>query len=193
MRGMNESSIIAEVQRGGVDEFGVLYDAYFDRIYNYIFYRTRDKATAEDLVSATFLKAVANIGRFEEGKGNFSSWLYRIARNTLFDHYRSKKNASSIEDVQDFLFSDEHIESETADRELIRTIKDLFGHLTADQREIVTMRIWDDLSYAEIATITGKTEASCKVAFSRAIAKLRGLASLAIVLCMLFIKYPHIS
>ena len=191
MRGMNESSIIAEVQRGGTDEFGLLYDAYFDRIYSYIFYRTRDKALTEDLVSATFLKAVANIGRFKEDKGNFSAWLYRIARNTLFDHYRSKKNASSIEDVQDFLFSDERIENETADRELIRTVKDLFGHLTPEQREIVTMRIWDDLSYAEIASITGKTESACKVTFSRAIAKLRGLAPLAIVLCILFAKYPH--
>lgn len=188
---MDESSIIAEIQAGNTDTFGVLYDAYFDKIYNYIFFRTRDKAVAEDLVSATFFKAIGNLGRFDGSKGNFSSWLYRIARNTLFDHYRSKKNSSPIEDFEDIIFSDEHIERETADRELVRGIKELFAQLSLEQREIITMRIWDELSYAEIADITGKSAENCKVTFHRAIVKLRELAPMAVILSLFFMQYPR--
>jgi RNA polymerase sigma-70 factor (ECF subfamily) len=182
---MYERTIIAQVKAGDAEVFGVLYDAYAEKIYNYLFYRTRDKETAEDLTSTTFFKAINGLDGFDEEKGNFSAWLYRIARNSLFDHYRTKKVTSSIEAAEE-ISDGSDIEASAMSRELSGKVKELLETLSDDQREIVTMRIWDELSYKEIAEVTGKKEATCKVAFHRAMAKLKEVAPLAATLLVLF-------
>lgn len=182
---MQESEILARIVAGDTDQFGLLYDAYAEKIYRYIFYRTHDREVAEDLTSATFLKAIKNVQRFDVSKGNFSSWIYRIARNTLFDHFRTNRGSDPIEAAED-VADDTNIEREATNRELIRKVQASFGALSDDQREIVTMRVWDDLSYAEIAKVLGKSEASCKVAFYRAMVKIKQAAPLAMALMILF-------
>ncbi len=171
---MNDAEIIAQVQAGDTDRFGVLYDAYFPRIYAYLFYRTHDRAVAEDLVSATFFKAIEGIHTFTSRKGTFSAWLYRIARNTLYDHSRRRANAKNLplEDAERTPGSGD-VEKEVADRDLLRKVSAVLGTLSPVQREVVVLRAWDGLSYKEIAEILDKSEASCKVAFSRAAGNFR--------------------
>ena len=182
---MEESEILKKIIAGDTDQFGLLYDAYADRIYKYLFYRTHDQEVAQDLTSTTFFKAIQSVQKFDTTKGNFSSWIYRIARNTLFDHYRTKKQTDPIE-YAETIANDSNIEEETMDRELVRKVKESFSQLNENQQEIITMRIWDELSYAEIAKILGKSEASCKVAFHRATLKLKEIAPIAIIFLMLF-------
>ena len=107
----DESQIIARIKNGELNQFGTLYDLYIKKIYNFVYYKTMHKETAEDLTSQTFFKALDNIQRFDETKGSFSSWLYRIARNTVIDYYRTKKTENNIEDVWD-LSGDENIQSD---------------------------------------------------------------------------------
>lgn len=182
---MQESEILAQIIAGDTDQFGLLYDAYADRIYRYLFYRTHNREITEDLMSATFFKAIRSIRKFDIKKGNFSSWLYRIARNTLFDHYRSKKITEPIESAEHIADS-ENVEENTIDRELLRNVKESFAKLSEKQQEIITLRVWDELSYAEIGKMLGKSESSCKVAFYRATIKLKEIAPLAIVFFILF-------
>lgn len=171
---MNDAEIIAAIQAGDTDKFGLLYDAYFQRIFAYIFYRTRDRVVAEDLVSTAFFKAVKGIGRFDSRKGTFSAWLYRIARNTLYDHSRRKTNVVPIEYAENVSSKDDP-DKAVADRKLIEEVRAMVADLPSEQREIVSMRAWDGLSYAEIADILGKSEGSCKMAFHRASMKFRTL------------------
>jgi len=182
---MQERTIIAQVKAGDAEGFGVLYDAYFEKIYNYLFYRTHDRGTTEDLTSTTFFKAINGLDGFDERKGNFSAWLYRIARNSLYDHFRTNKITSSIDEMEEVPDGSD-VEAATIDREFSDNVKKLLETLNPDQREVVTMRIWDDLSYKEIAEAMGKSEASCKVAFHRAMAKLKKIAPIAILLLVLF-------
>ena len=170
---MDEIAIFGEINAGNTERFGVLYDAYFQKIYNYIFYRTRHRETAEDLVSATFLKAVKHLGGFDARKGNFSAWIYRIARNTLYDHYRGAKIVESLEDHEEEIAGPTNIEKEVLSKQLVDLVKSNFKILSRDQREVISMRIWDQLAYAEIAEILGKSEASCKTIFHRGITKLK--------------------
>ena len=72
------------------------------------------------------------------------------------------------------------------DREMVVKVKESFTKLSAAQQEIITMRVWDELSYKEIAKILGKSEASCKVTFYRATLKLKEIAPLAVALFILF-------
>jgi RNA polymerase sigma-70 factor (ECF subfamily) len=184
---MQESEILSEIIAGDTERFGLLYDAYAERIYNYHFYRIRDRATAEDLTSVTFFKAIKHIQSFDIRKGNFSSWLYRIARNTLIDHTKSTKQTSPIESAE-HIGDGIDLEHEAINKELARKVRESFTQLSPEQRDVVTMRIWDDLSYPEIAAILGKSEGGCKMAFHRAIGKLKDAAPLALALIILFKK-----
>ena len=178
---MQETEILARIAAGDTEQFGLLYDAYAERIYRYLFYRIHNRAVAEDLASTTFFKAVRGLKSFNAEKGNFSAWIYRIARNTLLDHVRNERRSEPIETAEEIADPAESVENDLMDRELVGKVKESFAKLSADQREIITLRVWDELSYAEIAKVLGKSEASCKMAFYRATVKLRELAPLAVI------------
>ncbi len=177
---------IRDVQAGKTEAFGVLYDAFAKPIYNFVYYKTHHKETAEDLVSQIFMKALSSIRSYNSDKGPFSAWLYQIARNQVIDHYRAVKPAFDIEDAWD-IGDNSNIERDFDVREQLATVQTYLRTLSAEQRDIVIMRVWQEMSYAEIAASLGKTEASCKMMFSRTIAKLREeIPVAALALLMLF-------
>jgi len=170
-----ESMIIAEIKAGHTEKFGLLYDEYFKKIYNYFFYRLHNKQVTEDLVSTTFLKAIKHFDSFNHKKGDFSVWLYRIARNTLFDYYRTAKNTEKLVENK-IIISPEDFQKEVFNKELAGQVENFLNHLTEKQREVILMRIWDGLSYSEISEVIGKSEAGSKMIFYRAIEKLKSVA-----------------
>ncbi|MDD5071297.1 MAG: RNA polymerase sigma factor [Patescibacteria group bacterium] len=181
---INEEKIIIKCQAGDLADFGCLYDKYIKKIYDFVYYKTLHKETAEDLTSKTFFKALENINNYSSTKGSFSSWLYKIARNTVIDNYRTEKKTIDITEIWD-LKSDEDIEKDAGNRQQLEEIKKYLDKLKPEQKEIVIMRIWDGLSYREIAAITGKSEAGCKMMFSRTIAILRKEMPLALFILLL--------
>lgn len=171
---------------GDANAFGVLYDRYAARIYRFIYYKTFSKEVAEDLTSEVFLKAFEKIGSYTETKGTFSAWLYRIARNAVIDHYRTRKTAVPIDDLFD-LGTDDRTAASLDAAASLKKVTEYLSTLTARQREIITLRIWEERSYREIADIVGGSEDSVKMMFSRSIRELRtNCGPFAIVfLCML--------
>jgi RNA polymerase sigma-70 factor (ECF subfamily) len=168
----DDQQYVKRCQKGETEAFGVLYDRYLDPIYRFIYYKTFAKETAEDLTSDTFHKALKKINSFDAEKGNFSSWLYRIARNSVIDYYRTNKSALPLDDVFD-VGVDERT-SETLDAiSQLEKVTAYLQTLNAKQREIITLRIWEDRSYKEIAELVGGSEDSVKMAFSRSIRDLR--------------------
>jgi RNA polymerase sigma factor (sigma-70 family) len=169
---MDDLRRVAAVKSGDTTQFGPLYDEYSDKIYKFIYYRTHHKQTAEDLTSTTFVKALERIRQYDESKGAFSTWLYQIARNAIIDHYRTQKPEQDIQTVWD-LSDGTDIERDVQNLEQIKQVKEKLSMLTPEQRDIIIMRLWDDMPYAQIATVTGKSEGACKMAFSRGIKALR--------------------
>jgi RNA polymerase sigma-70 factor, ECF subfamily len=169
-----EKELVKKFRRGDTQAFGVLYDQYVKRIYNFIFYKTFSKETAEDLTSQTFYKALKNITSFDEARA-FSSWLYTIAYNSVIDHYRRSRNTVDIDDVWD-LTDDTDIVKETETKLEFTKVEKYLRELASHERDIIMLRIWQELTYKEVAEITGKSEASCKMVYSRAIRKLRDAA-----------------
>jgi len=152
--------------------FEAQYDAHVRKIYKYVYYRTQHRETAEDLTSQIFLKAFDKLGGFDESRGTFSAWIYGIARNALTDHYRASRDEIDIDDVWD-LRSDADVVRDAEARERVEKLRPYLQALPKDQRELLFLRLWDGLSYKEIAALTGRSEDACKMAFSRTIARLR--------------------
>jgi len=170
---MDDDQQIAErCAHGENDAFGILYDRYIGKIYRFVYYKTFVKETAEDITSDVFHKAFGRIHSFNGSKGTFSAWLYRIARNSVIDHYRTQKKDIPIEDVFDLSIENRTVEEHDAITTLAQ-VEEYMKTLPSRQREIITLRLWEELSYKEIATILGGTEDGAKMAFSRAIRDLR--------------------
>ena len=180
-----ERQAIQQCQNGDVEAFGVLYDRYIKKIYDFVYYKTMHKETAEDLVSIVFTKALEKINTFRIQEGYFSAWLYRIARNTVIDHYRTLKKEKDIDDVWD-LSSNEDIERDAHNRMQLEKVDKYLHTLSADQRDIIIMRLWQDMAHAEIAEVLGKNESAVKVAYSRAMRDLRKNVDMLILLLAFF-------
>lgn len=182
----NEHDVTAASQ-GDRQAFGRLYDAYVQDIYNFIYYKTHHVETAQDLTSQTFMKALRSMGRFDAQRAAFRTWLYSIARNAVIDHYRRARPTSNIEDAFD-IASDADIERDAHVAQLMQKVQPLLAGLSAEQREIVLLRLWQGKSYREIADIIGKTEGACKVMFSRTMRHLqKAMPSLTLLFISLFL------
>ena len=174
-----ESAAISACQAGNLKEFGVLYDRYVKKIYDFIYYKTWHRETAEDLTSQVFFKALEHIKSYDENKGNFSSWVYRIARNAVIDHYRTKKTETNIDDAWG-LHDDTNIERDIDTAEKLAKVKTYLEQFKPQQREVVILRLWENMSYQEIADATGLSVANCKMTVSRVLSKLRQDMALAV-------------
>lgn len=169
---METSALIRAFKAGNREAFGGIYDAYAERIFRFHFSRTTNRELAEDMTSETFRKALEHLADFSEGKGSFTSWLYRIARNTLIDHWRTAKAEDPLEEALEIGASVDMAGAVDA-KEQLNQVKVYLTKLSDDERQVVLLRVWDGLSYAEIAEAMDRTEGSAKMLFSRTVKKMK--------------------
>ena len=170
----DEARIIRRAQSGEREAFGILHDQNRQAIFNYIYYRVGDQATADDLTAEVFLRMVEKIDRYHDRGKPFVAWLYTIARNLLTDHYRQNGNGKNILPLDDGFETDEanpliDTENQLAAECLQRALR----FLTDDQRQVIIGKFIEDRSNAEVASILGKTEGAVKSMQHRALAALR--------------------
>lgn len=186
----SDADLVLSFKNGNREAFDALYIRHLKGIFAFVFYRVMDKMTAEDLTSQTFIKALEHIHGYNPQKGAFSTWLYRIARNTVHDHFRTTRPTDNIDDVWD-LKADENPFLDASSSLDARHVRDVLSTLPKDKRDLVIMRLWDGLSYKEIADLTGKSEDSCKMAFSRTMSDLRAQMSTSAFLLFLLLSHMH--
>ncbi len=167
----NEKDLIARCQNGETAFFGALYDRYVRIIYSFIYYKTFQKEVAEDLTSETFFKALSYIHTVDPHR-SFQSWLYKIAQNCVIDHFRRERKTEHVDDVWD-IADDTNLEIDANVSLQIGALRQELSQLSRVQRDIIIMRVWQELPYREIAEIVGKSEASCKMNYSRAVKHLK--------------------
>ena len=125
--------------QGDNEAFDVLLSRYKDRLYSYINYIVRNDDVAEDIFQETFVKAIITIrqNKYHES-GKFYAWLTRIAHNLIIDFFRVE-NANTV-------VSNDEVEYD---------VRNLMNHLPESQRDVVYMRYYKELSFKEIAELTG--------------------------------------
>ncbi len=171
-----ELDLIRAAVGGDSSAFGALYDRYHAMIYRFVMIKVGRREEAEDITHQVFLSAWQNVHTYKHKGYPFSSWLYRIARNQVIDHYRSRKGKSdvSIEKADPELFGVEtdYIGNLSAKIELER-VRSAVGRLKPDYQDVIILRFVEDMSLKESAVALGKSEGAVKLLQHRAIRELK--------------------
>lgn len=185
---LQELELIALCREWKLENFSELYDRYFNKIYNFIYLKVYSREEAEDLTSEVFFKALNKIETFNpETWTSFQAWIYRIAHNRVVDHYRTKKESTSIEEIIDFKASKEDIPEELFNKMKLEEVVKFMDSLKKEHKDVLIMRIWDNLSYREIAEITGLSESNCKKIVSRNLVKINEAVVYSLLLFLIII------
>jgi RNA polymerase sigma-70 factor (ECF subfamily) len=156
--------------------FGPLYRKYAAAIYRYALRLLRSPAMAEDATSATFMRALSALPRFDPESGTFRAWLFAIAHNAIVDQIRDRdrRQAQPLETVEEIESALPSPESSAIDRELARTVDAALAHMTTEQRSVVELRL-AGLTGPEIAAVLSITHGAVRAAQRRALLRLREL------------------
>lgn len=151
---MREILLAGQASRGSREALEKLIRLYYDKIYNYIFYRVTDGGIAEELTQEVFLKLSKSIGNYVP-TASFSAFIYRIAHNTLVDHYRiTKRKAEFTEEITDELKEKLAAPQNLISQAEIRLdVRSLLYSLTPEQRECIILYYMQGLSYREISEV----------------------------------------
>jgi RNA polymerase sigma factor (sigma-70 family) len=175
---VQDKELVTQFQYGDFSAFWLLYERYIDAIYAFVYRKTSEKEIAEDLTSEIWIKVMKKLATYNEQEGaSFKSWLYTVAGNTVIDYYRTKKEVIDVEEIAEIGFSEDFAKN-FDDKEKLAEVQAFLWTLKPIEREVIILRVWDDLSYKEIAEITGKTQDNCKQIYKRSLEKIHGNISL---------------
>ena len=160
---LSDEELVVLYSEGNNKAFDILLTRYKNRIYSYIIYTDKDNDLTEDIFQETFVKVITTIkqGRYIEA-GKFSSWVTRIAHNLIIDHYRQERNenlVSNDDSEEKDIFnrkelSEGTIEDSLITRQIHADIRRLVAALPDNQREVLIMRYYKNMSFKEIADAT---------------------------------------
>jgi RNA polymerase sigma-70 factor (ECF subfamily) len=158
---LNDNELIQLFQAGNTRAFDALIDRHQERIYNAILFMVKDSYLAEDLIQDIFIKIIHNLklNKYND-EGKFLPWALRIAHNFCVDHFRKVKRTPTIKtsDDQDLFevikHSDHPADYKMTRSQTHRNIQELVDLLPEEQREIIVLRHYANLSFKEIAQMT---------------------------------------
>src|SRR5574344_257932 len=159
----NDDELVNLYSKGNSRAFDVLLYRYKDKLFSYICFIVRNRDLADDIFQETFVKAIVTLQKGGySGSGKFGAWLTRIAHNLMIDYFRQTKNENLISNddseldlFNDSSLSESNIEDEMICSQTLEDIRRLVNQLPENQREVVFMRYYQDLSFKEISDITG--------------------------------------
>lgn len=156
--------LLVKLYSDGVNEaFDTLLERYKDRLYSYIYNIVRNEDMTDDIFQETFVKVIVRIkqNKYVES-GKFYSWLSTIAHNLIIDYFRTEQNERVVsnDDYEYDLFNSaavlqNSIESDIVAEQTLEDVKKLLECLPENQKEVVKMRFYQDMSFKEISDITG--------------------------------------
>ena len=164
---MNDLQLVEKCQNGDLKYFGELYDRYIDKIYKFVYIKTNSIEIAEDITSEVFYSAINRISTLSINENSsFKSWIYKIAFNKVKDFYKTKKEEIPLDDFF-WIRLEEDVAENIDNKDKVQKVFNFLWTLKEVEREIIILRIWEDLNYKEISNITWKSVDNCKKIVSR--------------------------
>ncbi|MBR5913195.1 MAG: sigma-70 family RNA polymerase sigma factor [Selenomonadaceae bacterium] len=162
--------------RGDEEAFTEMYRHFFPRVYNFIYARMKDVDAADDVVSTTFMKVYENLDRYNPTKAAFSTWLFRIASNSMVDYFRRTQNCVEVEWDETFdppAPEYQAPEAQALDKEGKAEILKALDKLNERERRIVELKYFSDMGNKEIAEVLEISANNVGVVLHGALKKLR--------------------
>ncbi len=158
---LSDAALVSQYQSGNDEALETLIARYKDRIYTAIFILVKDHYLAEDIFQESFLKMIRTIkaGRYSE-QGKFLPWALRVAHNLCMDHFRRVRQQTSVttadgrEIIELLPLAHTNGAERMEERQTHQSVRSLVEQLPEEQREVVSLRIYGELSFKEIAAIT---------------------------------------
>ena len=170
-------SLVQRVQDGDAEAFGLIYDAYLDVVFRYVYFRIHDKHLAEDFASETFVRALRRIDSVSFQGRDIGAWLITIARNIIRDHLKSSRYKLEVTsaDMRDADRATDGPEDEVLSglthAELLSCVK----QLNSEQQECIVLRFLQGLSVSETALAMDRNDGAIKALQHRAVRRLAKL------------------
>lgn len=142
-----------------MEDINKLYNMYAKDIYKFIISISLNHEVAEDIMQSTFLSAIKSIHTFK-GHSSVKTWLFGIAKNEYYSYLRKNPRNLKLEDINEIHYIQEN-------KELYMSIMKKIQQLKEPQKQIVILRIINDMSFKEIGAVVGKSENYCRVNFFR--------------------------
>lgn len=162
--------LIAEAQENPA-AFTPLYDRYVQPVYRYLYSRMGDVHAAEDVTSQTFIAAYEALPKYRE-QGQFSAWLFRIARSKMNDHFRRNRREVGLEAAGELIEREDSLGTLIRAEELSQ-IRFLIKKLSEEEQDLIRLRYVAELSFVEIANLLGKREDAVKKSIYRLLERLK--------------------
>jgi RNA polymerase sigma-70 factor (ECF subfamily) len=171
-----DEAALVEQAKTDAEAFGLLYERYVDKIYNYVYYRTGNHHDAEDLTAKVFYQAMNHLPRYVQRGAPFSSWLYRIAHNLVANWYRdrSRRKLVPLEPLAAVHPREEPGPLEQVARgerreELLEAVR----RLPEDRQRLLVLKFVERLPNAQIGRLMGRSEGAIKSLYHRTLIALR--------------------
>jgi RNA polymerase sigma-70 factor, ECF subfamily len=157
-----DALLVKNYVEGDENALTILINRHQSKIFGFIYSKISDRDISNDIFQDTFIKVIKTLkSRSYNEEGKFLPWVMRIAHNLIIDHFRKNKKMPMHRETEEFsIFSIMTDESLTIENQIIKDqveidIKKLIEELPADQKEVLVMRMYQDMSFKEISEITG--------------------------------------
>jgi len=168
---ISDSVLVSDYIKGNEKSLETLIVRHKQRIFSFVFSKVLDREIAEDIFQDTFIKVINTLkrGKYNE-EGKFLPWVMRIAHNLVIDHFRRNKRIPTFKNTDEFdiftVISDEvlNVEKQLIKDQILDDIRGLIVELPEDQKEVLIMRMYKDMSFKEIAE---NTDVSINTALGR--------------------------
>ncbi|AUC81312.1 RNA polymerase sigma factor [Lacinutrix sp. Bg11-31] len=159
---ISDATLVSSYMKGDESSLEVLIKRHKQRIYSFIYSKVYDRDVAEDVFQDTFIKVIRTLklGKYNE-EGKFLPWVMRISHNLVIDHFRKSNRMPKFQNSGDFsifsVLSDTSLNAEKAiiKEQVEEDVRRLIEELPDDQKEVLVMRMYQDMSFKEISERTG--------------------------------------
>lgn len=179
MRGINEKKLITLVKnKNDKKAAGELVKSYYKEVFAYVFRQTSNEELSKDLTQEIFISMLKSIEGFDEVKASFRTWLYKIANNKIIDNYRSTyyKYVTIVDEIDEGLIGYENeLEESFEIKEDVNEILEVVNTLNTNLQQILRLKIFGDMTFGEIASLTEISESTVKTRYYATIKKIKKL------------------